>query len=176
MRNLLALLFLVPVAGFLWSWGGAEDTSKNWRRLGVPILTTLTAILMGVHNIFILAAHFGVLWGSLTLGYGESSPLATFWTWVLAFWGFPEWNKVNFFIRTTVGICYGAGCAILLLAKGFPVFLAFLIIPIAITTINTVIWACFIDEPPGIVVFGKLLTWEELLVGAGVGLAAGICM
>jgi len=170
-----AIAILTPLAGFLWAWGGADGTSKNWRRLGVPALTTLTAFFMGVHNILILAAHFGALYGTLTLGYGESSPLATFWTKVLNR-NPPDWNTVNFFIRMTVGILYGSTCAILLLAHGIVPFLIVCWLPIMITMVNTVVWACYVNEPPGITVFGVLLTWEELLIGAGVGLAAGICL
>jgi len=165
--------FLMLFAGFLWAWGGAAGTSKNWRRLGVPALTTLTALLMGTHNVLILAAHFGALYGVLTLGYGESSPLATFWTRVLYN---PTWNTVNFFVRMTVGFLYGAACSILLLAHGIIPFMIAFIAPVMIAMVNTVIWACYVDEPPGIRVFGVLLTWEEIFIGAGVGLAAGICI
>ena len=28
----------VPVCAFLWAWGGAEGTSKGWRRVGVPLV------------------------------------------------------------------------------------------------------------------------------------------
>ena len=173
---LIVLAFAIFLSAFLWAWGGAEGTSKNWRRIGVPSILTLGALVLGVHNLLILGAFWGCLFGSLTLGYGESSPLAKFYSWVLSlFTTNIKWQTVSFLIRSTVGILYGASCSILMIAKGWGYFACWLWIPILIALINEIVWACIVEEPKGIVVFGKLLTWEELLIGAGVGIAFGSC-
>ena len=69
------------LSGFLWAFGGAEGTSKNWRRFGCPIViifpilpVTLWILLSG------LALHL-----VLRIGYGipcpgdEGSVLGRFW-------------------------------------------------------------------------------------------------
>jgi len=164
---------LVLICAFLWAWGGAQGTSKNWRRLGVPCATALAAMLSWKLNgwyVFLAALHWLALWGSLTVGYGESSPLADIVRDILKTF---EWEKVNIVVRAVVGSLYGACCGLLCIGTGhvWAGLAAFVFV-----FFNTLLWSCWVEEPPGITVFGKLLTWEELLIGGGVGLAAGVAL
>jgi len=64
-------ILTIPLVALLWAWGGADGTSKNWRRLGAPIVLCLLlaiAKLSWLPLISILPC-FGIL----TIGYGIPS-------------------------------------------------------------------------------------------------------
>jgi len=62
-------LALAPVISFLWGYGGADNTSKVWRRVGVPLVCSLA---LGIITGNWIAASIGACagWGVLSIGYG----------------------------------------------------------------------------------------------------------
>ena len=50
----IIILVLVLVSGVIGAFGGAERTSKGWRRLGIPLLITIIA-LFKLHNWWVLS-------------------------------------------------------------------------------------------------------------------------
>ena len=79
MINLLISIVIGVICGLLGAYGGAEGTSKNWRRLGIPILLTILALIV-LRNHWVLT--MGLLGIVLSLGYaippGNSSDLGYF--------------------------------------------------------------------------------------------------
>ena len=62
------VLPLMVVSAILWALGGAEKSNKLFRRLGVPVASSISVLLVlqwWFIPIFILPG-----WGSITLGYG----------------------------------------------------------------------------------------------------------
>ena len=70
------------VGGLLGAYGGASGTNKNWRRLGIPILITIIALIVIKHWLVLILM---TLIGVLCLGYGipdvtdSGSPLGRFY-------------------------------------------------------------------------------------------------
>ena len=74
--------FVGPIMGvaaalgcaFLWALGGAENSKKAWRRLGVPLVALDVFILAHVPIKFpLVLASTGAAFGVLTIGYGIPS-------------------------------------------------------------------------------------------------------
>ena len=63
------VLALMPVSGFLWALGGAKDSSKLFRRLGVAVATVVSVVVTNI-TWWPIASFIPVGWGVLTLGYG----------------------------------------------------------------------------------------------------------
>jgi len=64
-------LWAVPTAlatSFLWAYGGAEKTSKAWRRYGVPLVVSFILTLV-THKIAWLLSAPGAI-AILSIGYG----------------------------------------------------------------------------------------------------------
>jgi len=60
------------ICGLLGAWAGADGTSKNWRRLLIPAILTVSALLV-LHNLYCLSIL--VMAGALSLGYGIPEPI-----------------------------------------------------------------------------------------------------
>ena len=99
-------LILAPVCGFLWAWAGADNTSKNWRKLGIGALMAVLGLLFGGWWSLLV---FPLMWGATSLGYGTPSPtdegsaIGKFW-----YRATDENKKLSDVLtRGTVGLCYG---------------------------------------------------------------------
>lgn len=66
------VLLLMPISGLLWALGGAKDSNKLYRRLGVPLATCVAVIAYNWHFWAILAGLLPAFC-AVSLGYGESS-------------------------------------------------------------------------------------------------------
>ena len=148
------------LSGFLWAYGGAEGTSKNWRRLGVPILLFyFSSLLTGVWLKPLICAV--VLYIGTTLPYGIPSPQDDGGD-IGKFWYFITHNIVqtNILTRATVGVFYGV------IAKS-PIGFIFILI-------NTVLWGAIMGNlrPIEIDIFGwkPYINSTEFLIGLGVGI------
>jgi hypothetical protein len=174
------------VCGLLGALGGAENSNKLYRRLGIPlvltILITLTLCLkFGIIGLFGLCTM--LLFPILTIGYGipswngpnnsmddEGSPLGRFWYKLVkgSITG-PDTKaekKATILTRTTIGILFALVplvIAILSHAWLFYIIIAKLII------LNTVLWGAIIENEGMFMFKGKLLSWEEFLIYYGLG-------
>ena len=80
--KLLIIALVGVVCGLLGSYAGAENTSKLWRRLGVPLVLTTTAYLV-LRNLWVLSLI--LIYLPLSQGYGvpcfsdSGSMLGRFW-------------------------------------------------------------------------------------------------
>ena len=173
------MLLTIPICAFLWAYGGAENTSKNWRRIGVPATITVFAYLIALSlknpliALFTLVI-FPAMWGATTIGYGipdkndEGSPLGRFW-----FRRVKEKNETRFnhseetanitnlFVRLTVSVIYAFTLIPLVVLGHWLTGATFLIF-------NTVFWSALVND---LGMYKKLL-WQEILIGAGFGLAS----
>lgn len=73
-------LWVIPLAilsGLLWALGGAEDSSKLFRRLGVPFLAIFFLVASGWQSLLVLAAYPGAVL-ACSLGYGLESKIWRF--------------------------------------------------------------------------------------------------
>lgn len=103
-------LLAVPLVAFLWAFAGAEGTSKNWRRIGVPLV--ICGLATAWCRSLIPLLGFAPFHFVLRLGYGipdagdEGSMLGRFWWKRLG-----DEEKAQFATRMT----YGALIALALL-------------------------------------------------------------
>jgi len=179
----LYMLLTVPVTAFLWAFGGADGTSKAWRRFGVPFTIAYAAVGIYAYNATqALSWHFILLvipflWGMLTIGYGrgdssdEGSPLGRFWFWVLKNPGENRFNMseataevVDIATRFTVGVLYGIALIPLAIIGSILSY----IIGLLFIAINTTAWGALVKDEG---MFHGLLV-EEMLIGAGVAVGA----
>jgi hypothetical protein len=144
------ILFLIT--GFLWAWAGAEGTSKNWRRIGVPIAISL----------FRWTPWGLLLYLPLSLGYGipdgtdEGSPIGRF------FYRLAKKNEylASIYTRIFIGILYGICIGVVTGS----------LVPVAVLGITVPLFGAIIKTEPQVKAFGKVLNTEEFIIGALVGL------
>jgi hypothetical protein len=55
-------------SGFLWAYGGAESTSKAWRRFGCPMVVCIPPLVAG--RLWGSLVAYGLCVATLHLGYG----------------------------------------------------------------------------------------------------------
>lgn len=106
MKNILKKIFVIfPIAilcGLLGAFGGADETSKNWRRIGIPLILTIVAlfVLKSWWTLILLGIFI-----PLSMGYGipchndSGSLIGRFW-----YKYFGESNRTNYFTRGTIGL------------------------------------------------------------------------
>ena len=83
-KKLATGLGIAVLGGLFGAWGGADGTSKAWRRVGLTVLYTLYALL-NLRNPWALSVI--CVFGPLTMGYGvpcsisgdKGSTLGKFW-------------------------------------------------------------------------------------------------
>lgn len=115
MINLLIGLY----CGFLGSYAGAENTSKMWRRLGIPFILTWY-LFFTTFNWLSLLLMFMIF--PLSIGYGlpcektgdEGSSLGRF------YYNFSKenWKIANVLLRVHIALLIGVSCLIIPLLKG----------------------------------------------------------
>lgn len=64
----LWIIIVALACGFLWAFGGAEGTSKGWRRVGVPLVLCIFCAIASMKWYPLLS--IGPLIGVLSMGYG----------------------------------------------------------------------------------------------------------
>lgn len=172
------------VCGFLWAFGGAHGTSKNWRRFGVGIIISIISLIYTLisngngHSWAFQPLIALFMWGATATGYGqpdasdEGSPLGRFW-----FHQIKKPNETRFhmsittrfnanlFTRLTVAVLYALALLPTILIGNW-IFGA-IYIAVFIPYI-TAIWK------PQIMIRG--LSLEEFMVGFTVGFGAIVCL
>ena len=114
LKKLLSLLLIGSIGGLLAAFGGAENTTKGWRRLGIPLLITLSALYI-LRNWWLVSIMS--MAGVLSMGYGMpdildgGSTLGSFWGRVFPYHVLLKTPKdlklrllANIFTRATIGI------------------------------------------------------------------------
>lgn len=67
---------MMSLSGALFALGGTGNwrlAHKNWRRIGVPVVSGFCLIVLGI-KWFVSVPSSIILWAVLTLGYGERKP------------------------------------------------------------------------------------------------------
>jgi len=114
LKKLSSLLFFGTIGGLLAAFGGAKNTTKGWRRLGIPLLITLSALCI-MRNWWVLSIMS--MAGVLSIGYGmpgfvpgwedEGSTLGQFWYYRLLKRGYNATKTnllANILTRATIGL------------------------------------------------------------------------
>ena len=100
------VLVLMPVSGILWALGGAANSNKLFRRLGVPVATSL-AVALTNPGWWWIAVFVPVGWLVKSIGYGipdgedDGSVLGKFWKKILK-----NQRLTDFAVRLTTYIIY----------------------------------------------------------------------
>ena len=141
LKTLISNCFVAILGGFLGAYGGADQTSKNWRRIGIPLLLTILAylILQSYYCITIM-----IMCAMLSLGYGipdptdEGSHLGRF------FYNLFKGNhlRADIFTRGTIGL-----------------LVSLTLIPIPILKHN---WILYLICSLGIIIVYALISWRNL--------------
>lgn len=145
---------LIPLCGLLWAWAGADGTSKNWRRMGVPLAISL-----------ILWNPWGLLlYIPLILGYGipchnDGGSLVGRFFYKLAK---KDEYLASLYTRTFIGIVYGL----------FISLVVWNLFPVVILGITVPLFGAVIKSIPQVKILGKTLNTEEMIIGAFVGCAS----
>jgi hypothetical protein len=155
--TIIATIITAVIGGILGALGGAEKSSKQIRRIGIPVLLLILGLLL--HNI---ASLFIVFWiAILYMGYGipdssdSGSVLGRFWYKICnksQFW-------TNFFVKFTLGFFF----SIILIPIAYfssNMRLLFLTTPLAIC--SQVVFGSIIKGLGMITLFNKKLTGIEI--------------
>jgi len=156
MKKIIAFLLGI-IGGLLGAWGGASNTDKNWRRLGIPILITLIGLIVIKHWLVLSILS---LIGILSMGYGipdysdSGSPLGRF------YYNLFKGNNffTNVFTRGTIGLlsCLTLLSIPILISNWFSYILVSCII---ISVFSLLSWKSF----GGFSFLGKWLTCSEFV-------------
>ena len=176
---LLVGIVTAITCSFLWAFGGAENTDKNWRRIGVPVAVGVGSFIIAWISwsalLWIVLACLA-LYAATTIGYGipdendEGSPLGKFW---YLFFN-QDAKQANILTRATVGLAYGGSLALLSFIKGH-LFWGFVVAIICM--LNTIYWACFDKEGPFPLDLGFVkLNSEEVFIGIGIGICTVLAL
>ena len=154
----MIIKILLPiVCGFLGAWGGAEGTSKNWRRVGIPV-----AIGLALWNPWALT-----LFMPLIMGYGipDGPPPLDQGSWLGRFFYYKVTNESQLWAavltRMSIGIFTG-GILAVLTSNIWPIPILGIIMPL---------FGAIIKTEPQVKIFGKVLNTEEMIIWG----VAGIC-
>lgn len=162
-KKILSKFSIAILGGFLGTWAGADGTSKAWRRIGLPIIHTLTA-LCTLRNwlVILIMTHAG----GLSLGYGipdptdEGSAIGKFWYKCLK----NNHRRADIATRLTVGVVKTLPFVIIPILIGK--WLIYAIIAVLAVLVNDFIGGYW--HPKGMItVFKKKLLLEEFLIYFG---------
>lgn len=170
---MIVILIISLLCAYLGAYGGAENTSLRWRRIGIPIILTLLAYLKLMNPLVIVLMS---LIGAFSLGYGiprhntlfpddNGSTLGRFW--------YPIFREnrelTNIAIRLTISIII----AIILLVipsikhNWFIYIICCLLIAISYSLISWQNWG-------SVIIFRTKLSWVEIVIYFCIGLFTSI--
>ena len=162
--------YITPlITGILGAFGGADHTSKSWRRVGIPITLAGVSWLNGYGLISLILGLFGICF---SIGYGIPNPntgdkgsgIGAFW--YKLFKG--NHFLADLFTRGTVGISFGIIAGIYGLIKGNGLF-SFIALPAGIIAGSS---SLLFRKLGSFKLLGKQLTWDELGVNGLLGITA----
>ena len=159
------LYIIILLCGLLGAWGGAENTSKAWRRIGIPIVLCLCAYFkVGLYCLSAL-----LLFAPLCIGYGRFDPQdespSTLGLW--AFRTFPKSAmKQDVLIRLSVSfLCVVSLVPYMIKTAEWWHSVVFGLFYMAIS----VVFGAIVKKEGMIKVFGKDLLVEEFLIFSALG-------
>jgi len=169
LSNVLA--FIMPVlCGFLGAWGGADGTSKSWRRVMIPLSLTALAFFK-TESIFVITICS--MMGALSMGYGipgkgdEGSFLGRF------FYNLFHQNHflADVFTRGTIGLLIGVSMlSVPIIRQNWKIY-ALCVCGIVLTN-SLLSWRNLGEYT----LFGKVLIWSETLTWGLIGMFATIAI
>lgn len=173
MINFLSIVILSLIAGVLGAMGGAEHLNKNFRRVGVPIVTSLLGfiILHSLWSIMLMARSAG-----LSLGYGMPGPSDPKPSSIGGFW-YKIFNGnlklTRSFTRFTVGLveCIMM-CTIPILTGAWGLYIISSLLVIA----NHITLGAIVTGEGTYKLFGKTLLKEESYIHGGNTFIFGLLM
>ena len=175
-RNIITELLKIGIykigglaGGLLGAFGGADNSSKLWRRLGIPLLiSVLSFIIIKRWEVLSIMSLYAVL----TIGYGipsppilpdidpgdEGSPLGRFFYNLFHMnWKYQE-VRANIFTRGTIALL---SCLTFLY---IPIIKSNWIIYIVGSIITILVYATLSWKTLGsVTIFGKSLIWSEII-------------
>ena len=158
--KILFLAVITIMAGLLGAYAGANGTSKNWRRIGVPLLTVVVGFfVLGIRAIFLMFRSV-----ALSIGYGFPSPDDDEPSALGAFWvkKFPNDKlKANAAIRGTIGLIEALSVMVIPIVTGE--WILYILLAPYIVLIN-VIFGSIVTGEGTFKLLGKELLWEEFLI------------
>jgi hypothetical protein len=173
MINVLCILVLSVIAAVLGAMGGAEHLNKNFRRVGVPIVTSILGliVLRSLWSIMLMARS-----AALSLGYGPPDPTDPKPSALGAFW-YKIWKGnlklTNIFTRMTVGITECITMITIAILTGN--WLLYCIASLFIIA-NHITFGAIVTGEGTYTLFGKTLLKEESYLHGGNTLILGFLM
>lgn len=156
-----SVLILALIGGFLGAWAGAEGTEKNWRRIGVSLISMLFSVIVlrSIWMIFnmIRAGALSLGYGIPDLGYEKGSDIGRFWYKTLD----KDAKKAGIFTRGTIGLIGSIALLAIPIVTGHWVIWG---IATVLIILNNALWGSIILEEGTFHLFGKMLLWEEFLI------------
>lgn len=164
--KIIKSIFIGFIGGILGALGGADNSSKLWRRLGIPILITIIALIILKHW---LVLSIMSLYAILTIGYGipdnwdggdKGSPLGRFFFWTIFNGNYNLYAHLlaDIFTRGTIAILSCLTFLSIPLLKSN--WITYIIGSIIVVTIySSLSWRAL----GSITMFGKSLTWSEII-------------
>ena len=160
MKTLILIL-----TGLLGCWAGAEHTTKGWRRVGIPIVLSITAYFyMGFFGLLYL-----LLFAPLCLGYGRFDPTDDKPSTIglFAYKLLPTKPMLqDVLIRFTVSLLVWASLLGVAIVRG--TWLMYGVLG-AVYVITNILFGALIEKEGMFKLFGKDLLWEEAIIYACLG-------
>ena len=172
MINLIISIIIAIVCGLLGAWGGAENTSKNWRRVGISFVLCIFAYFILKSNLILLwlTIYWG-LWGVLSLGYGMPCPNDPKPSKLGAYWAKVFKNnlfKAEIATRATIGILMALCLLSIPIIKGN--WLSYTLCTLGLCMVNVIFGGNAIIKNEGMFsLLGKRLLWEEFIIYFALG-------
>jgi len=173
MKIIIAIL-IGCITGLLGAYGGAENTSKGWRRVGIPLLLTIIALLM-LKNWWVLTIMS--LAGVLSLGYGMPCPLDAVPSKLGLFWSkvFKNPKRAEIAVRATIGLLQGLSVIIIPILKGN--WYGYFVASLWIIVVNIFLGGnAFIKDEGTFNFLGKELLVEEYVIYFWLGLIVSLLL
>ena len=168
MAKIIVSIIIGAICALLGAWGGAENTTKGWRRVGIP-LTIASFALCVLRRLWLLTT--GSLGFVLSLGYGVPNPYVSKPSKIGKFW-YNVFNKneklAMIFTRLTIGLLKGMCILSIPIIKGC--WIPYIIAVLLICAVNILFGGDALIRNEGtITLFGKKLLWEEIIIHGIVG-------
>jgi hypothetical protein len=149
--------FTAIIGALLGAFGGAEKSSKLFRRIGIPLLLLLIGILFKNYAAVLIALYIPIFY----IGYGipdatdSGSNLGRFWYKIFKGNHF----LTDIFVKATIGFLFSVILTIIAILKHN---VQLLLITIPITILSHVVFGGIIQGFGEIKLFGKKLNGLEL--------------